>query len=211
MAIADVRRNEAGHRDSRRFTAETVPGGMARPAARAAARARDPQREVRDQPHRPRSWRDIERAMNRARDLRSRHCAALFAASFRRLWQFVVPRRAFASERAKAAVGTLILAGSVALAGFAVSSQTAFAQEKIAVATRVPAPDAATDRARLAELGISITAIEQCEDADLLWRAVRELVLPQRVSMAIQQRILRRVWVVDPDIAKGSLLNSETH
>jgi hypothetical protein len=54
-----------------------------------------------------------------------------------------------------------------------------------------------------------MTAIEQCEDVALLWRAVRALVLPQRISVSIQQRILRRVWVLDPDIAKGSLYESE--
>jgi hypothetical protein len=103
-----------------------------------------------------------------------------------------------------------MFAGPVALGGVALPSTGAFAQEKIAVATRALGTDAATDQARLAELGISMTAIEQCEDAELLWRAVRELVLPQRVSEPIQQRILRRVWVLDPDIAKGSLLESET-
>ncbi len=43
----------------------------------------------------------------------------------------------------------------------------------------------------------------------LALRAVRALVLPQRISVSIQQRILRRVWVLDPDIAKGSLYESE--
>ncbi|HEY7610931.1 MAG TPA: hypothetical protein VIF14_17010 [Alphaproteobacteria bacterium] len=167
-------------------------------------------RQLRDLQRQVRRWCDVERAMNRAPDLRAKRRAELLAAGFRCLWQRVVARRNFTPSHAKAAACALMFAGPVALGGVALPSTGAFAQEKIAVATRALGTDAATDQARLAELGISMTAIEQCEDAELLWRAVRELVLPQRVSEPIQQRILRRVWVLDPDIAKGSLLESET-
>jgi hypothetical protein len=123
----------------------------------------------------------------------------------------MVARRGFASGRVKAAACALLIAAPVTLAGFALPSRAVFAQEKIAVATRVSTPGAATDQARLAALGTGEAAIEQCDDVELLWRAVRELVLPQRVSERMQQRILRRIWVLDPDIAKGSLLESENH
>jgi len=167
--------------------------------------------QLRDLQRQVRRSSDVERAMNRVRDLRSKHCGELLAAAFRCLCQSVVALRNFTSSRAKSAVCALMFAGSVALGGIALSSGAAIAQEKIAVAVEPLVTDAATDQARLAELGLSVTMIEQCEDAGLLWRAVRELVLPQRVSESIQQRILRRVWVLDPDIAKGSLLDSETN
>lgn len=204
MTIADLRRNEAGQRDSFALPAETfrnTPAG-----------ANDPLDGGRDiyGPPGARRWQDLEGAMSRARDLRSRHCAALFAAGVRYLWRSVVARRTSASARTKAAVCALMLAGPVALAESALPSRAAFAQEKFTVATRASGTDSATDQARLAELGISAGTIEQCEDVALLWRAVRELVLPQRVSEPVQQRLLRRVWLVDPDIANGSRVDSET-
>lgn len=105
----------------------------------------------------------------------------------------------------------LLMAGIAALGGAIVPPRAAVAQEKLAVATRNSGPDATSDAARLAALGLPAAAIEQCEDAELLWRAVRELVLTQRVSEAAQQRILRRVWIVDPEIAHGSPLESDRY
>ena len=67
------------------------------------------------------------------------------------------------------------------------------------------------DRARLAAFGLDLATLEQIQDAALLWRAVRALVLPGKLSAATQQRILRRVWLVDPDIARGSFVDSTTH
>jgi hypothetical protein len=64
------------------------------------------------------------------------------------------------------------------------------------------------DRALLAALGLDLATIEQTDDAALLWRAVRELVLPGRVSETTQERILRRVWLADPQIHNGSRLDS---
>jgi hypothetical protein len=159
--------------------------------------------------HRPRSWPDIERAMNRAWDLRSWPCAARLAP--RRMWKHFVARKVLAYVRAKVAACVLLLAASVAFSGFALSSRAALAQEKIAVAKGVSGPEAATDQARLAEFGLGLTAIEQCDDVALLWRVVRELVLPHRISVSIQRRILRRVWVLDPDIANGSRHDSEAN
>lgn len=66
------------------------------------------------------------------------------------------------------------------------------------------------DRAVLAQLGLDLAAIEQTTDVPLLWRAVRELVLPGRVSSETQHRILRRVWIADSDIANGSYVESES-
>ncbi len=64
------------------------------------------------------------------------------------------------------------------------------------------------DSAALAKLGLDLSKIETCEDVEQLWSAVRELVLPGRVTPATQQRILRRVWVIDPDIRSGSVVPS---
>lgn len=204
MRIANALRDEADQFSSLVLPEDAFPDTSAR-----APVPRDDRRELCGLA-RPRSWRDLERAMSHARDLRSRHCAALFAAGFRYLWKAVVVRRAFESARAKSVVCALMLASPVALAGFALPSRAAFAQEKIAVATRATGTDQAADQARLAELGISAGAVEQCEDAELLWRAVRELVLTQRVSEPMQQRILRRVWMLDPEILNGSRVDSDS-
>jgi hypothetical protein len=66
----------------------------------------------------------------------------------------------------------------------------------------------ARDRAALAAIGLDLARIEQTDDAALLWRAVRELVLPGRVSEATQQRILRRVWLADPSLRDASRIDS---
>jgi hypothetical protein len=218
MPIADALRNEAGQYDSFGLPAKAARDAVAhsRTAAKRsplakACDSRGKERELGDLPRRARSWNEIERAMNRARDLRSKHCAALLAAGFGRLWRAAVVRRAFPSARTKAAVCALMLAGPVALAGFALPLRAALAQEKIAVATRATGTDTATDQARLAELGIDAAAIEQCEDVAALWRAVRELVLTQRISEPMQQRILRRAWLVDPEVRAGSLVESEAN
>lgn len=217
MMTPDILHDDASRHGLRGSRNGAVGGAMhASPAAHAMARAKvhdalDVDLTLRDSRHHAQRWYEIERAMNHARDLRSRHSAVLLAAGVRYLWRSVTARRIFAPRRAKAAICALIFAGSTALAGFALSSRTASAQEKIAVATRSSGAHAASDHARLAELGISAGTIEQCEDAALLWRAVRELVLPERVSEPMQQRILRRVWILDPDIANGSVLNSENH
>jgi hypothetical protein len=64
------------------------------------------------------------------------------------------------------------------------------------------------DAALLAGLGLDLAAVEQADDVALLWRAVRALALPGRVSEATQQRLLRRVWAIDPDIRHGSRIDS---
>ena len=201
--IAHPRRNEAAHCDYRSRLAEVALGGVAEPAAC------DPPREFRGQPHRPRLRRDIERAANVARHLRPSHCAELAAPGLRRIRKHGVARKVLGSGRAIAAASVLLLTAAGTFSGFVLSSVGALAQEKIAVATGPSGSDAATDQARLAEFRLGLTAIEQCEDVALLWRAVRELVLPQRISVSIQQRILRRVWAIDPDIANGSRNDSD--
>jgi hypothetical protein len=60
----------------------------------------------------------------------------------------------------------------------------------------------------LTGLGLAPEAIESCDDANLLWRAVRELVLTQRISEPMQQRILRRVWIVDAEVRASSVVES---
>jgi hypothetical protein len=104
-----------------------------------------------------------------------------------------------------------IAAGCAALAlCTAWSAAPARSQE----ATRVAAADAAApsrDRVLLAALGLDLAVIEQTGEVPRLWRAVRELVLPGKVSEATQQRILRRVWQADPDIRRGSHVDSQAN
>ena len=63
----------------------------------------------------------------------------------------------------------------------------------------------------LAAYGLDLATIEQVDDAALLWRVVREIVLPGKVSEATQQRILRRVWIADPAIRDASVDHSATN
>ena len=63
------------------------------------------------------------------------------------------------------------------------------------------------DQVLLATIGLDLAVIEQADDHALLWRAVRELVLPGRVSEPTQQRILRRAWLADPSIRDGSCVD----
>ncbi len=152
---------------------------------------------------------DLERAMNRARDLRSRHCGKLLAAAFRRLGAGVLGLRSGApSGRMQAASRGALVIGAAALAGLVVSSDAALGQEKQEMAARASEQGGQGDSARLAALGLSPGTIDVCEDEALLWRAVRELVLPQRVSEPIQQRILRRLWIVDPGTRQSSFVDS---
>jgi Asp/Glu/hydantoin racemase len=85
------------------------------------------------------------------------------------------------------------------------------AQQRTTFTADAESPALSRDRARLAALGLDLSTLEQVTDAALLWRAVRELVLPGRVSVETQQRILRRVWLVDADIRQGSRLDSPTN
>jgi hypothetical protein len=58
---------------------------------------------------------------------------------------------------------------------------------------------------------LDLAAIEQADDLALLWRAVRALALPGKVSEATQQQLLRRVWAIDPDIRHGSRIDFPAH
>lgn len=150
----------------------------------------------------PRPWAVIERHMEHARDLRSQHCAALFTAALRRV------RRAFDQLRAtpRAALPRILAVCCVVpLAAGAVMDRAAAQEAKQA---RLEAPRGDGDRERLAALGLAPDTIEQETNVEVLWRAVRELVLPGRVSEAMQQRILRRVWTADPAINGGSFVDS---
>lgn len=104
-----------------------------------------------------------------------------------------------------------ILAAGLAAAAVAAIPSSGFAQEARPMPTRGPAATTDADRAALAALGLDLAAIENCSDVALLWRAVRELVLPGRVSEVTQRRILRRVWSLDPEISQGSYVDSATH
>jgi len=67
------------------------------------------------------------------------------------------------------------------------------------------------DGALLAQIGLDASAIETCNDVAALWRAVRELALPGRISEPMQQRILRRVWLADLEIHGASVDYSATN
>ena len=108
------------------------------------------------------------------------------------------------------ALAAMLVAG-IAAATVAAMPNPGFAQEARPMATRGPGATTDADRVALAAIGIDLAAIEDCRDVALLWRAVRELVLPGRVSEATQRRILRRVWSVDPEISQGSYVDSPTH
>jgi len=110
----------------------------------------------------------------------------------------------------RAARAALLLASAGALAVLT-APNPAHGQEATPVkrsGERTTAPD---DGALLQEFGLDLATLDQATDTARLWRAVRELVLPGRVSEQTQRRILRRVWLVDPDIAEGSRFDSEAH
>src|SRR6185436_2808481 len=86
----------------------------------------------------------------------------------------------------------LLVACAAALIGLIVSSGTLLAQEGREMTAGTSDDGIGPDQASLAALGLKIDTIERCEDPELLWRAVRELVLRQRISEPVQQRILRR-------------------
>jgi hypothetical protein len=118
---------------------------------------------------------------------------------------------------AQARIPTVGIAACCAAAAMAVAlclsaaGAPARAQERTSLSADAETPALGRDRALLAALGLDLATLEHAEDAALLWRAVRELVLPGKVSEATQQRILRRVWLVDPDIRRGSRVASQTH
>jgi hypothetical protein len=116
-------------------------------------------------------------------------------------------RRPALRPRARAALAL----GLAAAAPAAVLPHTSLAQQELPMMTRGEKQAEDADRAALAALGIDLAVIESASDPALLWRAVRELVLPGRVSEATQRRILRRVWVVDQDIATGSYVDSQSN
>jgi hypothetical protein len=153
----------------------------------------------------PRPWADIERNMERARDLRAATCAALARAAFRGLLRRLGRPllRAAPAMRNAAALGCAIAIGVAAMPDMAA------AQEAREARLDRPADDG--DRARLGALGIDAAAIEQCEDVPALWRAVRELVLPGRLSEGMQQRVLRRVWIADREISDAPASGSDAN
>jgi hypothetical protein len=69
----------------------------------------------------------------------------------------------------------------------------------------------AADRSLIAGYGLDIATIESALGLDVLWRVVRELVLPGRVSEETQRRVLRRVWALDADVAKTSGFASQNN
>ena len=116
---------------------------------------------------------------------------------------------------ARARIPTLGIAACCAAAALTValcvSVAPAQGQERTTLTADAESPALSRDRARLAALGLDLATLERAADAALLWRAVRELVLPGKVSVETQQRILRRVWLVDAEIRRSSYLDSPTN
>jgi hypothetical protein len=107
--------------------------------------------------------------------------------------------------------GACLAAALAAALGAASPISRAGAQELTRTTAAADAGAPSADAAPLAALGLDLATIEQVDDAALLWRAVRELVLPGKVSVATQRRLLRRAWVADPDTRHGSYLDSPAH
>jgi len=163
----------------------------------------------------------VERCMERARDERFAVCAAAMSAAFRKVRRALTPsslealaasgrpRQSAFAPKPRKAVTAMLVAGaaafSIAAAAFPVPGH---AQELTANTERRTMD---SDVAALAALGLDAASIETSDNLERLWRAVRELVLPGRVSEETQRRILRRVWMIDPDIANGSRVASDTN
>lgn len=154
-------------------------------------------------PLEPIDWCKVERAMAHARVLRATHGWELFAAIFRAAWRLRGRGGNRVPGPARAAIALAVLAVTALLA----QPPRAFAQETGKMTASVDRDDIG-DQSLLAAFGLPADAIERCQDAELLWRVVRELVLTQRVSEPMQQRILRRAWLADPAVREGSFTDS---
>ena len=176
---------------------------------------------------------NLDQAYERARNLRAAEIHRRLARAARSLRRLFAPRspRTGAARRpaALAAVALLGAAGIVAIAvGAATPGDHAaervmkpervsfvFTTTNLAPASPLAQPqDGRTegqDRIVLAEYGLDLAAIETLREPDRLWRVVRDLVLTNRLTRPTQQRILRRVWAIEPAVAEPSWLNSEHH
>lgn len=108
-------------------------------------------------------------------------------------------------------IGTCFAAAVAVALGATPAIPSAAAQDTTRVAADAALGALASDAAQLRALGIDLAALEQMDDAPLLRRAVRALALPGKLSVPTQQRLLRRVWSADPDIRRGSLIDSPAH
>ncbi len=120
-----------------------------------------------------------------------------------------VPRLALRFlEKASRAFPALLKPALMLAAACALPIAQPRAQEALQMSADQRLSEPSADSMALAELGLDLAAIERCHDVERLWQAVRELVLPGRIAEAAQQRILRRVWAIDPHIRKGSFVES---
>jgi len=208
--------NEASRCDFRRSAVEAARIGLtnSKPpesdtVLAAAFDARGPDQQLHDLQREMRRWREVERAMNRARYLRADFCCGLFMAAFRWIRR---DQRANRNHPSPGFAGTtmrvLLLSMAFVPVCLMLPSGPCLAQEVREMAARIDGQGNSGDRALLTGLGLAPEAIESCDDADLLWRAVRELVLTQRISEPMQQRILRRVWIVDAEVRASSVVES---
>ena len=148
--------------------------------------------------------------LDRAHDLQAPYIAGMpgQAARFMRTLVLGVPQRARGSRRSGIAEATMVLAAIAIIGSGAMSPIEVQAQE---TASRMDPPLNHDDGSVLAELGLNIANLEATDNLELLWRAVREVVLPGKVTEATQRRILRRVWAIDPDVAKSAWPADENH
>jgi hypothetical protein len=150
--------------------------------------------------------------VERARDASAGKFGALLLAarrhvrcSIRELSRRIVPGRRRAGLRFSAPIP------AVAIAALALTSAPGLAEVGRDMVVRADRDANDTDGALLARYGLDPGTIERCEDVEALWRAVRELVLTQRLSEPMQQRILRRVWIADPETREGSFVDSASN
>lgn len=107
-------------------------------------------------------------------------------------------------------IASLIARGRAALPSFRTAALALTYALLLAIAA-VSAASAqrptAADDAALAPYGVSTQTVEDSTDEALLWRIVREVVLPGRVSAATEHAILLRLWQVDRSLAAADLLD----
>jgi hypothetical protein len=108
-------------------------------------------------------------------------------------------------------IGAWFAAAIVVTLGAPPAVPPAAGQETTRIAADADRGTPSAGAAQLRALGIDLATIEQMDDAALLWRAVRELVLPGKVSIGTQQRLLRQAWRADPEIRHGSVIDSPAH
>lgn len=102
-----------------------------------------------------------------------------------------------------------LIAGAIAAGAASITFPMLGHTQELTASTESRMKD--SDVAALAAFGLDPASIDTSDNLERLWSVVRELVLPGRVSEETQRRILRRIWTIDPEIANGSRVASDTN